>query len=47
MIFRKEFRSSLVYEVVLRAGLENRKIFLKMCKYHDIFYIFEIFSFAL
>jgi hypothetical protein len=44
---RKEFRSSLVYEVVLRPVLENSKMFLKISKYHDILYIFEIFAFAL
>jgi hypothetical protein len=36
----KEFRSSLVSEVVLRPGLENNMIFLKISKYHEIFYCF-------
>jgi hypothetical protein len=44
---RKEFRSSLVYEAVLRPELKYSKLFLKISKYHDIFYIFEVFPFAL
>jgi hypothetical protein len=36
-----------VYEAVLKPRLENNKIVLKISKYQDIFYIFDIFPFTL